>query len=395
MVNGVRIWRNAGLTALALGLATLAWGSGIDRMARATPALARIAPEGLRANAWRAEAALALQGKTKAAQNTALTLAARAVVADPGDAASLSLLGAARFAGGDGPGAAAAFRIAGTLGWRDQPTQLYWLVAALQARDYAVATQRLDALLRQAPHFPQSAVLLGQLGASPGGRAALARQLAERPRWFEVYLSSFDGVDADRLAQRAAVMAEPALAGARVTCPEIGSLAGALYAMDRPAEARALWRHHCATRKALLVDGGFEAARLNDTSPFAWQFAGEGGLDLRLDVPAKGSGQALVAASTLPQRRIVAVQALQLAAGRYDLAWTARDAAGAASPRIAARLTCKRGEGPWLATATRSDGRRAASAAVPATCAVQWLELALDSGAGAIVLDDVSIAAAN
>lgn len=385
-----RLARNASLTALALGLATLAWGSGIDRMARAAPALARIVPEPLRANAWRAEAWLALQRQSKSAE----ALATRAVSADPVDPASASLLGAARFAGGDGAGAAAAFRVAGARGWRDQPTQLYWLIAALQVRDYAVATERLDALLRQAPGYPQAGVLLGQLGATPAGRAALAERLAARSGWFHVYLTAFDGVTPAQLADRALVLEEPALDPSQVTCTEIGPLAGALYAQHRAVEARRLWRSHCGARDALLVDGGFDAARLTETSPFAWQFAGEGGLDLRLEPGANGAGQILVASSALPQRRIVAVQALQLSPGNYRLGWRARDAAGSPSPRIVARLSCKRGEGVWLDATPRTDGSRAALAVVAAACPLQWLELALDPGSGAVTLDDVSLAPA-
>ena len=90
MVNAARLARNASLTVLALGLATLAWGSGFDRMTRAAPRLAQIVPEALRANAWRAEATRALEQDP----NRAEALAARAVVADPIDPASSSLLGA-------------------------------------------------------------------------------------------------------------------------------------------------------------------------------------------------------------------------------------------------------------------------------------------------------------
>lgn len=384
--------RKAALSALALGLATLAWGSGIDRMARAAPALARVVPEGLRGNAWRAEAALALQRKTDGAE----ALTRRAVIADPADAASLSLLGAARFADGDGAGAAAAFRVAGTLGWRDQPTQLYWLAAALQAGDHAVATERLDALLRQAPGYPQAGALLGVLAATPPGRAALARRLADRPGWFHVFLGGFDGATPAQLVDRAAVLEQPALARAKVSCTEIGSLAGALYGQHRAIEARRLWRGHCGGRDALLLDGGFDAARLNETSPFAWQFMGEGGLDLRLEPGASGSGrtnggQALVASSSWPQRLIVATQALQLSPGRYRLGWTARDATGATSARIAARVTCKRGEGAWLDATAGADGIRTALVVVPAGCPLQWLELALDPGSGPAILDDVTL----
>lgn len=381
------LMRKAALSALALGMATLAWGSGIDRMARAAPALARVVPEGLRGNAWRTQAALALQRKADGAE----ALTRRAVIADPADAASLSLLGAARFADGDGAGAAAAFRVAGTLGWRDQPTQLYWLAAALQAGDHAVATERLDALLRQAPGYPQAGALLGVLAATPPGRAALARRLADRPGWFFVFLTAFDGVSAAQLADRAAVLELPSMATAKVTCTEIGPLAGALYGQNRAIEARRLWRRHCGGRDALLLDGGFDAARLNETSPFAWQFMGEGGLDLRLEPGASGSGQMLLAASSWPQRRILAIQALQLSPGRYRLGWSARDATGATSARIAARVTCKRGEGAWLDATAGADGTRTALADVPAGCPLQWLELALDPGSGPAILDDVTL----
>lgn len=383
-----KLARNAAFTALAFGLAILAWASGVDRMTRAAPALAQSVPPPLRAEAWRAETSLALLNGSKRAQ----ALAARAVSADPIDPTATSLLGAARFQRGDGPGAAAAFRVAGTLGWRDQRTQLYWLVAALQVRDYPVATERLDALLRQAPGYDDAGQLLSRLGATPEGRAALARRLAARSTWFPVYLTGFEGLSAAQLADRAAVLDDPAMARAKVTCGEIGPLAGALYAKDRAVEARRLWSNHCGGRQSLLVDGGFEAARLNETSPFAWQFAGEGGLDLRLEPGAKGKGQALVAASTLPLRRVVAVQVLQLAAGRYRIGWSARDAAGSPSPRIAARLTCQRDQGPWLDPATQADGTRTALAVVTAECPLQWLELALDPRAGAVTLDEVSLA---
>ena len=389
-MTGLRLARNASLTALALGLGVLVWGSGIDRMTRAAPALARIVPEPLRANAWRAQTSLALQQQSK----TAEAMAARAVSADPVDPASTSLLGAARFAGDDGASAAAAFRVAGTLGWRDQPTQLYWLSAALQAQDYPVATERLDALLRQEPGYPQAGVLLGQLGTTPAGRSALAERLAARSGWFHVYLTAFDGVTPAQLADRALVLENLVIARAKVTCTEIGPLTAALYAQHRPVEARRLWRSRCGTRNALLVDGGFEAARLSETSPFAWQFMGEGGLDLRLEPGAKGAGQSLFAASTLPQRRIVAVQALQLSPGNYRLSWRASDAGGTPSPRFAARLACKRGEGAWLPSTVGNDGLRAVIAAVPPGCPVQWLELALDPGSGAVTLDDVSLAPA-
>jgi hypothetical protein len=320
--------------------------------------------------------------------------AERAVRADPVDAGSLSALGAAGLAARDWSGAAAAFRIAGGLGWRDRATQLYWLAASLQAGELAIAAERLDALLRQDPALAESPTLLSPFEDGARGRRILAERLAPRPPWFTAYWSSTDKLSADRLSARARLLDEPALRPASVRCDELTALIEGLFARGREGEARSVWQRHCpGAGKALVADGGFERIRLAASTPFDWQVIGQGGLDVRIGPSPGMKGNALIVASTLPGRRVFAVAAVALAPGRYRIGWSAVDAAADPSPRIAVRLTCERDSGPFSPSQPSADKRFVALAEMaPGACAAPWLELAIAPGSGAVAVDDVAIA---
>src|SRR3546814_21053181 len=77
----------------------------------------------------------------------------------------------------------AAFAVAGTLGWRDVPTQLYWLAQAQAVGDVDVLAQRLDALLRLNIRHDVVANSLHVLGQTPLGQQALAMLLTKDPPW--------------------------------------------------------------------------------------------------------------------------------------------------------------------------------------------------------------------
>ena len=320
---------------------------------------------------------------------TSLAAAERALVRAPIEARSASALGQARFAAGDGAGAAAAFRVAGALGWRDRPAQVYLYAAALQSGDAATAAARLDAVLRQEPHLPQRSALLAPLEATPAGRRALAGRLAERPVWSGTYFASLDGVGADQLRNRALVLGEPRLANAAPGCDRLGEFIGALRASRQTALAGRVVRERCGGGVAgALIDGGFERARLSSATPSGWQFAGAGGLDVRL-APAEGfAGQAVTVSSALPTRQVFATQALEIGPGRWTIAWRAR---GAVS-RVLARLACRRGEGAATARARAAAGDRFTMVAeLPSGCAAPSLELAVAPGSGTVTVDDVAI----
>lgn len=357
-----RLQRAALIALPALGLAYAALVSGLDRLGvdRVTPAPGAAAER---------------------------DRAMRAVLADPMDAGASSALGLARLKLHDGIGAEAAFRVAGQLGWRDKPTQLYWMALSADSGALPLAAQRADALLRQDARLREQPRLLATLEASPAGRRALAARLALRPAWFGDYWGKLYLLDPGQLANRSRLLDEPALRPPVMACADVRTMASVLSEKGIRARSRAILDRFCRTRGgAMLADGGFESAQLDATAPNGWQFVGEGGLDVRLEGGGSG-GKAVVVASALALRQVFASQALQLAPGRYRVSWRMVGATAG----ISARLTCQQATGDFLATAPSGSDRLAATAEVGADCPTQWLELAVDPGAGPIAVDDVKI----
>ena len=218
-----------------------------------------------------------------------------AIAADPVDPATTSALGLNRLSAGDGAGAMAAFRIAGRLGWRDLPTQLFWLGVAAQAGDHEVAVDRLDAVLRQNVSLLDQPALLAPLERTAQGRRALAARLAARPPWFGAYWDRTATLAPGGLAARARLLDEPALGAAGMRCEDVLGLARSLADNGSLERSRAIQRRFCGAG-SLLVDGGFDRARLDDATSAGWRFTGAGGLDLRfLDGAPVGSRSLSVA----------------------------------------------------------------------------------------------------
>ena len=347
------------MTVAALAAGWLAWGSALERTrAEVDPA--------------------------------SLAAAERALVAAPIEARSASALGLARFAAGDGRGAAAAFRVAGALGWRDRPAQLYLLAVALQAGDVATAAARIDAVLRQEPHLPGRAALLAPLEATPAGRRALALRLGQKPAWLRTYFASLDGVAAAQLARRALVMTEPALGRAAPGCGEIGEFVGALRASGQVELARGVRGGRCGGGAAgAIADGGFERARVGGETPFGWRFPGAGGLDVRLTPVAGFAGRALRVSSKLATPQVVAAQTIDPGPGRWTVSWRA---AGVST--VLARLACRPGEGTLVAGRRIGPDRFAVTATLPGDCPAPAVELGIAPDSGATVIDDVTLSRA-
>lgn len=376
--------RRAGAAAVSVTAAVAAaaaLGSGLDRLSRSHPQVAPLVPESFRSQAWRKAAAGALgQGRGTAARAGAEA----AVRADPADPAAVSLLGLVRLAANDAAGADAAFRVSGSLGWRDMPTQLYWLSVAPAIGDHPVAAERADAILRQNAAVLEQPQFLAALEATPAGRSALAARLASRPPWFAEYWNRTFTLPPARLVQRAAVLDAPELRRARLTCADVRGLATRLAQSGYTNESRHTLQRFCPGARAGLVDGGFERARLDATSPAGWQFVGTGGVGLRLVDGDGRAGGAVTVISSLPYRVVFATQQLQLAPGRYRVAWRTREDDGATSPRIAVRLDCRNAVGEFFSESP-------AMVEVDAACPDQMLELAILPGAGSVAVDDVAV----
>jgi hypothetical protein len=328
---GRTLFVKAGL-ALALAVyAVLTVGNGFDRLSADAPQFERLVPRPLRAEADRAAA------RTAAArgQPQALFAAAKsAVKADPVDPASTSLLGGALLLRGDNPGAERAFRVAARFGWRDVPTQAYWYEAALEARQMEPAADRLDALLRANPNLSSSDALLAQLEATPAGRAALERRLAERPGWLQSYLQ-VAGKPPELLDRRVVVLTELARRGMRVGCRDIAATVASALASGGRRQAEQLWQAHCPGAKVTggLADPGFERLGDEQAFPFGWRTAPSG--DVAIDpVRDRSGGRTLRLSNSASVARLVLLQSVALEPGRYRL--TARATPG----RLAASLGC-------------------------------------------------------
>jgi hypothetical protein len=257
----------------ALAYAGLALASGFDRIAAAAPAAAALVPGALQTGALTG----LLRGQGSAPQ---LALAERLVARAPARAEAVSLLGTARLATGDPEGADRAFRVAALYGWRDAPTQLYWLQTALGAERYDLAALRFDALARQWPTAPAVAQAAAAFDTTAEGRAALTERIVAGAAWARVYALANEGEDAAALGRRAEVLLAAGRGGRKLGCTDIARTVSSLAAIDIGAAA-ALWRAHCpdAAPHGAVSDGGFE--RISAQAPltsFEWELPGDGAL---------------------------------------------------------------------------------------------------------------------
>jgi hypothetical protein len=378
---------------LALGYAAVALGSGLDRMSESNPGLAASTPAPFRSFAARQ---LALEALRTNRPDAAMSEASLSIARDPMDARSSGMLGAAHLLAGKADSARKAFTVSGALGWREPITQTYWMRAALEVGDYAIASQRLDAILRQTPDYQGRRELLAMLEASPEGRAQLINRLAEAPSWQNAYF--FDSLNLPQAERR--IRAEVALgisSEANVRdCPLVAALTSELARGGDIALGREVWRAHCQPegQLGLATNGAFELAGLvRPASAFDWVWADDGAVELGLGPVTGFAGQALTVTNRAPGLRVFASQLLALDAGRYNVSWVARNQSGKPASGILLSIACDPNS---LRTVPVSlaDGRAARFAGqfeVPVGCTGQWLKLAIEQGAESSTLDELSI----
>lgn len=149
--------------------------------------------------------------------------ARRALASDPVDPSVIGLLGWSALRSGDAARAEAAFRVSGTMGWRDPYTQLFWIDRGLALGAADSAAERLDALMRQSPGLPSADPLFAAITASVEGRTALAGRLAEQPNWGPTFLQAPRTLPVEQLANRVDVIRRtPARA---LDCAAMGAMA--------------------------------------------------------------------------------------------------------------------------------------------------------------------------
>lgn len=316
--------------------ATVAFLSGTDRQSReflTTPSFL----------GWPydtgAARARAIDAIVKHGPSSAMGYAKRAIVSDPLSADAVSILGRSQLFSGKLAEAHATFEVAGQLGWRDALTQVYWLDQAMQEGNLKVASERLDALLRQNPDNENRDRFLALLSSSPEGRAALAERLRISPVWVQPYVSELDDVPQDQLLQRIDVMAR--VGNGVWDCSAVTRMTQKLIDLNMLPEAMSVWRRSCTESNSLVYDGGFDKLDTTKaTGGFEWQLSGRGDIDVQATADQTGNRRLqfeVTAARSLPILR----QLIVLEPGTYRLSWRTPDTDAPSARQLSVSLSCK------------------------------------------------------
>lgn len=375
-----------GLVALLYAAAAL--GNGIDRWRLTWPDLPGV-PAFFAAQSWRVETTAVL---TAGQADRAIAAGLRAVVAAPVEAGSSSLLGAAYLGAYRSADAERAFKVSARLGWRDVPTQVYWILAGLALSDNQLAADRLDALMRQAPGLKESNQVLVQLEASAAGRQALVARLAQGPAWLGAYAAGAGNLVPAAFAQRIALLRVAQTRGHAPSCQAASDAINHLaYQQSRFAEARELWDLSCMQGRAgLLADPDFLSPPRDPATPFDWSLPGAGGIYARI-----GDG-VLYASNDNPVPTPVARQTVMLAPGLVRIEWRAEAAGAATSLAQAVKLYCPNRSdlAPGQGGAAQGSGSFAITVQVPPGCSPQELAVLVAREAGDVRIDAVNLRAA-
>jgi len=326
----------AGAVAGLIAMAILALLSGADRQSRDFPNAPSLSGWPYDTGNARAKAILAF---VQTGPGSAIEYARRAILSDPLSVQAVSILGRSQLYAGQADQARKTFQVAGQLGWRDPMTQIYWLDQALQEGDYTVATQRLDALLRQSPDDENRDKFLAVVSQTPEGREALAERLKLAPDWARIYLTGISRLRPEEIAQRVDLVQRT---GRGVwDCQATEAITQRLIEARQLAEAQSVWRLNCASSTSLIYDGGFD--QLDASKPaagFDWRLPTRGDVDIQLIKGQAGNrllNMSVNSAITMPVLR----QLVVLKPGTYRLTWHMPETPENQADALQVSLACK------------------------------------------------------
>lgn len=271
-----------------------------------------------RASTFAAEARL-MAGDAEGAE----ALARQALADAPLSADALRTFGLALESQGEAETAGAAMTLAGGLGWRDIPTQLWLADAYIRQGDFAEGLARVDAVARQGQFRAEMRPLLIGAALEPASRGDLAERLMTRPPWRAHFFDGAHVLQPDRHDAYEAFLRQFEAAGGSVTASEAEAFADNLFDHREYARAQALWRDIVAPTDAVPFDGGFDTAMArtdHGPGPFQWRFADAPGSAARLgSPPGRADERALRAASRGDLRAKIVSQEMALPPGQHML----------------------------------------------------------------------------
>lgn len=310
-----RVRRGVAIVGL-LGLAIAAILGGSDRQSRDFPNSPSVVGWPYDTGAARAKAILAF---VRSGPASAIGYAKRSVLSDPISAQAVSIVGRAELYSQHLQQARLAFEVSGQLGWRDAFTQIYWLDQALQSKDYRVAAERLDALLRQSPDDEDRYRFIAAMAATPEGRGALAKRLRLSPAWAQTLVTAVRDLPADDVMQRVEIMR---LTGNGVwTCASTEQIVQRLIDLGMLDRAQDVWRLNCEQSNTLVYDGGFDKFDiLQRSTAFDWLPSPRGDADISV-VQDSAGGRSLAMEVSATVSLPVIRQIIVLKPGNYRLTW--------------------------------------------------------------------------
>jgi hypothetical protein len=246
----------------------------LDFATRSRPALSSAVPAAFRAHSYEPLTSAALEmERDRVARNLAVEL----VFSRPVPAESLSLLAISADRTGESALAAQSISLAASRGWREPLGQSAVIYAALDAEDWRVAAERVDALQRSGHAELVSHDMMVQLLQTELGREALTARFVTDRNWFTRFLNmgrSGDlppGIFADtvQLFHRADGQAD---------CNQLSSVARRLLDRGDFGAAWMVWDGACARVAEERLSGFRPADRSTVVGPFDWAYPGSPGL---------------------------------------------------------------------------------------------------------------------
>ncbi|MBX7540895.1 hypothetical protein [Qipengyuania sphaerica] len=370
--------KSVGIWAVAALLTVLVLVTGLDRAGAPMPGM------GPFSQSYRARVLAAQLEDSQPASEQARQLVRYA----PLRQGHLSLLALSLAYDGEEDAASQALAAALAAGWRDTRAQGLAVEQAIRGKEYAIAAQRIEALLRSDPDGDVTRAALALVAADAPSREALAGAMARNEPWATAALGGAATLDAGPLQDRLALIDAAREKGYRPDQLGARRFAQRLFERD-PAAASSAWTALLGPGERAstgLWQGGFAGladAELRTRGPFEWRRIPGSPLKIGTE------GEALMIDGRASAADTVAIQHLMIEPGAYALAWrTAERARG--EPAITLTLQCPASpasmrQGPVL----EIEGQFARSVEVMTPCAAALRVMSMSGKSGERRLEDV------